>query len=106
MISRGNLIARFRKWELEQLADTSRQLPAGLPAPAAEFTKEGHQHRDIPRPQQPLIADGGINAFAAPEVSGADSGLTIAEIMAVADSIDTVDVDWISHAFSENQTEY
>lgn len=103
MTSRGNLVAGFRKWELEQLAITSSQLSASRPGPVGQSVTEGRPGKGMSRLQTPLIPDSNDDAFGAPVVEGPDNGFTIAEIMAVADSIGTGDVDWISHAINENQ---
>ncbi|RMJ28715.1 hypothetical protein PHISP_00464 [Aspergillus sp. HF37] len=103
MTSRGNLVAGFRKWELEQLAITSSQLSASRTGPVADSAAEGRPGKGISRLQTPLIPASNSDAFGTPGVEGPDNGFTIAEIMAVADSIGTGDVDWISHAINENQ---
>lgn len=55
-------------------------------------------------PQIPLIPafNGDDDALGDPD-SNSNSGLMTAEIMAVAESIDTGDVDWIAHAVTVNR---
>ncbi|KAL5051764.1 hypothetical protein BDW71DRAFT_194007 [Aspergillus fruticulosus] len=91
MISRGNLIAQYRKTELEQMSALMYQL---APDRQPEDTSKGKK-LELSSPLPP--------AYRVPELPGLNDGLTTAEIMAVAESIDTGDVDWVSHAVSENQ---
>ncbi|KAI9933007.1 hypothetical protein MW887_009261 [Aspergillus wentii] len=81
MISRGNLIAEFGRSELEQLNEMLIQLSPDLEKRAMALSMS-----------TPICNS---NTFA-PE------GLSTAEILAVAESIDTGDVDWIAHAITEN----
>jgi hypothetical protein len=91
MISRGNLIAQYRKTELEQLSALMYQLaPDRQPD---DTSKEKGLELSSPLPP----------AYRIPELPGLNEGLTTAEIMAVAESIDTGDVDWVAHAVTENQ---
>ncbi|KAL4927673.1 Zn(II)2Cys6 transcription factor [Aspergillus undulatus] len=92
MISRGNLIAKYRKSELEQLSGLLYQLAPDRVQ--ADGSTKG-QMIDIPSPLPP--------AYRVPELPSLNDGLTTAEIMAVAESIDTGDVDWVAHAVTENQ---
>ncbi|KAL3475772.1 hypothetical protein BJX99DRAFT_270907 [Aspergillus californicus] len=94
MISRGNLIARFRKSELEQLSGLLCQLTPDRPVRIEELPTKG-QHDDLSSPPPP--------AYRVPDLPNMNDGLTTAEIMAVAESIDTGDVDWVAHAVVENQ---
>ncbi|KAL4880748.1 hypothetical protein BJY04DRAFT_207920 [Aspergillus karnatakaensis] len=92
MISRGNLIAQFRKSELEQMSDLLYQLaPDRFPQGDDSLRKQ----IDMSSPLPP--------AYRVPELPSLNDGLTTAEIMAVAESIDTGDVDWVAHAVTENQ---
>ncbi|KAL4735368.1 hypothetical protein BDV11DRAFT_212023 [Aspergillus similis] len=91
MISRGNLIAQYRKTELEQLSALMYQL---APDRQPEDTSKG-KGLELSSPLSP--------AYRVPELPGLNDGLTTAEIMAVAESIDTGDVDWVAHAVTENQ---
>ncbi|KAB8234204.1 Zn(II)2Cys6 transcription factor [Aspergillus alliaceus] len=101
MISRGNLIAGFRKSELQQLAGMLNHLAtdrlAHGPESARKRAPDGVTSR-LPSPPTPDAS----RVFGVSEVSNANHGLTTAEIMAVAESIDTGDVDWIAHAVTEN----
>ncbi|KAL5003290.1 hypothetical protein BDV10DRAFT_154615 [Aspergillus recurvatus] len=91
MISRGNLIAQYRKTELEQMSALMYQL---APDRQPEDTSKGKE-LEFSSPLPP--------AYRVPELPGLNDGLTTAEIMAVAESIDTGDVDWVAHAVTENQ---
>ncbi|KAL4913252.1 hypothetical protein BDW62DRAFT_205681 [Aspergillus aurantiobrunneus] len=92
MISRGNLIAQFRKSELEQMSALLYQLAPDRRQP--EDPRKGHEI-ELSSPLPP--------AYRVPELPTLNDGLTTAEIMAVAESIDTGDVDWVAHAVTENQ---
>ncbi|KAL2800273.1 hypothetical protein BJX66DRAFT_183185 [Aspergillus keveii] len=93
MITRGNLIARFRKAELEQLDSLLSQLVPDRQLQIVDSTRKtdllGFESSPLPPPY--------------PELPGLSDGLTTAEIMAVAESIDTGDVDWVAHAVTENE---
>lgn len=95
MISRGNRIAAFRKSELEQLGSMLSDL---------SHDALGQVDQSATMPQIPLIPafNGDDDALGDPD-SNSNSGLMTAEIMAVAESIDTGDVDWIAHAVTENR---
>lgn len=89
MISRGNRIAAYRKSELDQL---SRML--------GETSDESLGKVDYGmRSQLPSFLTPHSDDHA--EIDG--NGFTTAEIMAVAESIDIGDVDWIAHAVTENR---
>ncbi|PLB50613.1 Zn(II)2Cys6 transcription factor [Aspergillus steynii IBT 23096] len=76
MVTRGNRIAAYNRSELEQLRGMLGQL------------------------DDKTISQGGMPS---PQIEcGMPEGLTTAEILAVAESIDTGDVDWIAHAVTEN----
>ncbi|KAL4818798.1 hypothetical protein BDW67DRAFT_155980 [Aspergillus spinulosporus] len=91
MISRGNLIAQYRKTELEQLSALMYQLAPDRQHDDTSNGKGLEQSSPLPP------------AYRVPELPGLNDGLTTAEIMAVAESIDTGDVDWVAHAVTENQ---
>lgn len=76
MVTRGNRIAAYNRSELEQLRGMLEQLD-----------DKTVSHGGMPSPQIEC---------------GMPEGLTTAEILAVAESIDTGDVDWIAHAVTEN----
>ncbi|KAF9890614.1 hypothetical protein FE257_005745 [Aspergillus nanangensis] len=99
MILRGNIIAGFRKAELEQLANMLTQLFSSQPAVANEPVQ---QTGIVSRLPSPILPDHGQNTFGVPELPDLNDVLTTAEIMAVAESIDTGDVDWIAQAVTEN----
>ncbi|EAA57671.1 hypothetical protein AN6030.2 [Aspergillus nidulans FGSC A4] len=91
MISRGNLIAQYRKTELERLSALMYQFATDRQPD--DMSKEKGLEMSSPLPP----------AYRIPELPGLNDGLTTAEIMAVAESIDTGDVDWVAHAVTENQ---
>ncbi|KAL6238681.1 hypothetical protein BDW75DRAFT_246760 [Aspergillus navahoensis] len=90
MISRGNLIAQYRKTELEQTSALMYQL---APDRQPEDASKGKE-LELSSPLPPV--------YRVPDLPGLNDGLTTAEIMAVAESIDTGDVDWVAHAVTEN----
>lgn len=96
MISRGNRIAAFRKSELEQLGSMLSEL---------SHNALGKVHESALIPQIPLVPafNGDDDDALGDPDSNSNSGLMTAEIMAVAESIDTGDVDWIAHAVTENR---
>ncbi|KAE8353459.1 hypothetical protein BDV28DRAFT_157005 [Aspergillus coremiiformis] len=98
MISRGNLIAEFRKSELQQLAGMLSQLAADRLANDTESVRKGPLEQLVSRLPSPTTPD---RVFGM-EFPNVNHGLTTADIMAVAESIDTGDVDWIAHAVTEN----
>ncbi|KAL2856630.1 fungal-specific transcription factor domain-containing protein [Aspergillus pseudoustus] len=93
MITRGNLIARFRKAELEQLDGLLSQLVPGRQPQIVDSTRKteilGFASSPLPPPY--------------PDLPGLSDGLTTEDIMAVAESIDTGDVDWVAHTITENE---
>ncbi|GAB1193407.1 hypothetical protein APSETT444_002623 [Aspergillus pseudonomiae] len=99
MISRGNLIAGFRKSELQQLAGMLSQLATDGDLHSTELARKGQLDRIISRLPSPSTPD---RVFGISEITNLNPGLTTDEIMAVAESIDTGDVDWIAHAVTEN----
>ena len=103
MISRGNLIADFRKSELGQLTRMLSQV-----SPDRQFDIDNPPKLKPPggnptRPSSPFASNhyGAVDGVTA--LPMLDYGLTTAEIMDAAESIDTGDVDWIAHAVTENQ---
>ncbi|KAB8248655.1 hypothetical protein BDV35DRAFT_403215 [Aspergillus flavus] len=99
MISRGNLIAGFRKSELQQLAGMLSHLADDGVIHGTDLARKGQLDRIISRLPSPSTPD---RVFGISEIPNLHPGLTTAEIMAVAESIDTGDVDWIAHAVTEN----
>ncbi|KAE8331488.1 hypothetical protein BDV39DRAFT_189869 [Aspergillus sergii] len=100
MISRGNLIAGFRKSELQQLAGMLSHLADDGVIHSTDLARKGQPDRIISRLPSPSTPD---RVFGISDIPNLHPGLTTAEIMAVAESIDTGDVDWIAHAVTENQ---
>lgn len=114
MIEHGNLIAKFRRSELQLLdellscfpQDHPRCLSAPVsfpnnvlnpPAPhvslASSFPPSTHAlHQDLLSDPGPPLDD----------EHGLTNGLTAAQIMAVADSIESIDTEWMSNAMVEH----
>jgi len=83
MVYRGNQIAAFRRSDLQQLHDLLRE-------------SSGQYDR-----REEMISH--MSLFYSEESQFGDAAdLPTADIMAVAESIDSVDVDWIAHAVTEN----
>ncbi|PIG80462.1 Zn(II)2Cys6 transcription factor [Aspergillus arachidicola] len=99
MISRGNLIAGFRKSELQQLAGMLSHLADDEVIHSTDLARKGQLDRIISRLPSPSTPD---RVFGISDIPNLHPGLTTAEIMAVAESIDTGDVDWIAQAVTEN----
>lgn len=97
MISRGNIIASFRKCELERLAELLNQLSPDLPPPHSDRIQRGQQSEMLNQLSSPMSPSQRV-----PELLHLNDGLTTAEIMAMAESIDTGDVDWVVQAVTEN----
>ncbi|KAJ5341000.1 hypothetical protein N7541_010124 [Penicillium brevicompactum] len=114
MIGDGNQVASFRRAELQQLDETllgciSGSQPGPLAAPAFYQQPDGLPHPSSPSTsisasiQQPVRYDALLRPVH--ELDGeCDFGtmLTSAEIMAVADSIETFDTEWVSNAMVEH----
>ena len=111
MISRGNLIAGFRKSELQQLRDMLNRLPAHDIRPSLEndssgFHQHQHQHTTGAKAavgseiQTGLVVDQDVflGDTTIPEVDA----LSTAQLIALADSIESGDADWISNVVIEN----
>jgi hypothetical protein len=114
IIENGNLIAKFRRSELQLLdellscfpQDQQRCLPTPVSFPnnvlnppgrqdtlASSFAPSAHVlNHDLLSDPGPTIED---------EFSFTD-GLTAAQIMAVADSIESIDTEWMSNAMIEH----
>lgn len=98
MIARGNIIASFRKSELERLSELLNQLSTDRPTQFNERMQRDHQSGMFSQLSSPTSPTN-----CAHELFNLHDGLTTAEIMAVAESIDTGDVDWVVQAVTENQ---
>lgn len=103
MISRGNLIADFRKSELGQLTRMLSQVAPDTHFDIDHPPKLKPPGSDPTRPSSPFGSHHYGAVDGVPGLPMLDYGLTTAEIMAAAESIDTGDVDWIAHAVTENQ---
>jgi hypothetical protein len=97
MISRGNIIASFRKSELERLGELLSQLSPDRPPRHNNRIQGGQQSEFLTQLSSPISPD-----HLVPELLNLNDGLTTAEIMAMAESIDTGDVDWVVQAVTEN----
>jgi hypothetical protein len=97
MISRGNIIASFRKSELERLGELLSQLSTYQLTQVNDRMQRDHQNGMLSQLSSPTSP-----ANYAHELLNLNDGLTTAEIMAVAESIDTGDVDWVVQAVTEN----
>ncbi|KAL5343888.1 hypothetical protein BJX70DRAFT_385176 [Aspergillus crustosus] len=84
----------LHKSYLEQMGDLLYQLAPDRLLQNVDSFRKG-QLIDMSSPLPP--------AYRVPELPSLNDGLTTAEIMAVAESIDTGDVDWVAHAVTENQ---
>ncbi|KAF4226087.1 hypothetical protein CNMCM6805_004989 [Aspergillus fumigatiaffinis] len=88
---------RSAKSELEQLNGLLSQLPPDRPLQPDDPIGRGQQagiSTQISSPMPP--------PYPVAELLSLNDGLTTAEIMAVAESIDTGDVDWVARAVTEN----
>ena len=83
MIYRGNQIAAFRRSDLEQLHGLLRES-------SGQCDRRGEMisHMSLLYSEESQIGDA--------------NDLTMADIMAVAESIGPMDVDWMAHAVTEN----
>jgi proline utilization trans-activator len=97
MISRGNIIASFRKSELERLDELLSQLQTDHPTQINDRMQRDHPNGMLSQLSAPTSP---VNC--PHELLNLNDGLTTAEIMAVAESIDTGDVDWVVQAVTEN----
>lgn len=114
MISCGNLVAKFQKSELQLLEEVLDRLPEAVPiissnkavpredgvdrlAPniSAENTMQfaGHSNFEHDGIQQPTETQ---------EESNFHDGFTAAQILAVANSIESGDAEWVSHALAQS----
>ncbi|KAE8154136.1 fungal-specific transcription factor domain-containing protein [Aspergillus avenaceus] len=104
LMARGNRLAAFRKSELDQLAGMLGQISSDRPLTAAESARKRISAEEASRLPSPLTPDhNSSSGYGVPEMVNFTHGLTTAEIMAVAESIDTGDVDWIAHAVTQNR---
>ncbi|OJJ82913.1 uncharacterized protein ASPGLDRAFT_37022 [Aspergillus glaucus CBS 516.65] len=83
MIYRGNQIAAFRRSDLEQLHDLLRESSG-----QCDRREEMISHMSLLYSEESQIGDA--------------NDLTTADIMTVAESIGSMDVDWMVHAVTEN----
>lgn len=118
IILSGNLVAKFRQSELqlldEMLSCIAQDHNQRLPPISAPCPQTGS---DFPYPQGPLATPPSIPATMSQPVDhdilpapcsdmgdefGLTPGLTTAQIMAVANSIESGDTDWMSNAMLEH----
>ncbi|KAF3399746.1 Proline utilization trans-activator, partial [Penicillium rolfsii] len=112
IIENGNLIAKFRRSELQLLdellscfpEDQPRRLSAPVSIPNNGFS---HSHGEIANSFPPstqvlsheILSDPGADIG---DDGASERGWTAAQIMAVADSIEGIDTEWMSNAMIEH----
>lgn len=117
MVSRGNQIANFRKSELQQLEDMLSRLPAHSVRSPALDNGRGSQQQNIQQ-QSSTGADGHIGSdmqtgtmmnqdvfvdtSTIAQVATLPDVLSTAQLMALAESIEAVEAEWISNAALDN----
>lgn len=118
IIESGNLLAKFRRSELhlldELLSCFPQEHPRYLSAPvsfpnnvinpqvplASSFPPSGQAGQAL---DHDIISDPGVGVgVALPDECGFTSRLTAEQIMAVADSIENIDTEWMSNAMIEH----
>jgi len=110
----GNLIAKFRRSELQLLdehlscfpEDPPRRLSAPVPFPNSVLNNQ--PHGDLANSFPPSTHVLGHDMLSDPGSGMEDdiaftSGWTAAQIMAVADSIEGIDTEWMSNAMIEHR---
>lgn len=107
MVSSGNLIAKFRSSELQQLEETLSHLSTDLYQPSAPAPlQQNEDTTSKTAPSNVITLVGGISNgdnVIDPIIldeSNFTEGLTAAQILAVANSIDTGDAEWLSNAIT------
>ncbi|KAL1879532.1 hypothetical protein Plec18167_003989 [Paecilomyces lecythidis] len=107
MISSGNLIAKFRKSELQQVEGVLNRLSSSWPT----ITTNIAVSRDSGAVNQsaPTLTQENTMQFAGNNFSGEsqeeyafNEGFTTAQILAVANSIESGDAEWVSQALAQN----
>lgn len=98
MISCGNIIARFRKSEIEQLSGLLNQLCPDNPTQHSPSMEGSHQAEISPHMSSPVAT-----TYQVPELLATNDVLTSGDIMALAQSINMGDVDWVADAVIENE---
>lgn len=114
IIENGNLIAKFRRSELQLLdellscfpQDSSRCLSAPVSFPTS-ILNNPHTSIQLASSFPPSAPALGHNLLTDPGPTNDDeynltSVLTAAQIMAVADSIESIDTEWMSNAMIEH----
>jgi hypothetical protein len=114
MISCGNLIAKFRKSELLLLEEVLDRLSAAAPVLSSDMVVP--RESDVDRLASNIPAETTM-PFAENSNFGHDGiqpqteiqeecnfhdGFTTAQILAVANSIESGDAEWVSHALAQN----
>ena len=113
MAADGNQVAVFRKAELQRLSDMLRSIHEGPQRhdmnPISAFRSEDGSLETPMLPTIPLapIMPGAASHIPIPEngmiyENGVGNPLTSAQIMAMANSIDTGDTEWMSQAILEH----
>ncbi|RFU34083.1 hypothetical protein B7463_g2248, partial [Scytalidium lignicola] len=114
MILNGNLIAKFRRSELQQLEETlghlSPDLSQSSSGPITFQQTNDSSSKTAPSNTIPLVGSLAVsNDIMQPDPTILDEynfneGLTAAQILAVANSIDSGDAEWVSHAMAGNNS--
>lgn len=114
MIENGNLIAKFRRSELQLLDELLSCFPEDHPRCLSAPVSFPNNVLNPPAPHVPLassfphsthglhhdlLSDPGTTLD---DEIGLTGGLTAAQIMAVADSIESIDTEWMSNAMVEH----
>lgn len=114
IIENGNLIAKYRRSELQLLDELlsyfpqehTRCLSAPISIPAATLNTDqtSVQLANFPSSvahtlSHDLLSDPGVSLE---DELSLTTGLTAAQIMAVADSIESIDTEWMSNAMVEH----
>lgn len=107
MISSGNLIAKFRKSELQQVEGVLDRLSSSWPIPATNVAvsrDSGAVNQPGPALAQEHPMQFTENNFSSEnqEQYAFNEGFTTAQILAVANSIESGDAEWVSQALAQN----
>jgi hypothetical protein len=112
LISRGNMVARLTKSELEQLKGNLTRLPSGGDGITAPVTRAANARSSLAAPEMSsqtignhLPVEPGPAPYIDPQTSSTDfsiddfnwqDGLTAEQLMNFADSMDLSALDWLS----------
>ena len=115
MMASGNRVAEFRRSELQQLDELLKRV-SGTQSETSSPPAEPQVVKPLPgtseTPQEPsflmMATQGVANEILPSPISGVldevnfETGLTAAQIMDMANSIETSDTDWMSHTMIEH----